>query len=126
MKLPIKEKEKHMISNQTRADICSLLIGFDELCSELRNNSCSIVPNRINSDVIENVFCQQRGLYNGNNTNPTYLNYCRTINDLGQATISRKSNAGGITHGHWQFNPPSYLLITTGTCGQDPMLLPFF
>ena len=103
----INVKEKHMISHQTRADICSLLIGFDELCSEkLRNNSSSIVPNRINSDVIENVFCQQRRLYKGNNTNPTYLNYCRTMNAiiLGQATISRKSNAGGITPGAEPFS----------------------
>ena len=92
----IKDKEKHLISHQTRADICSLLIGFHEMCSDkLKKDSSSIVPNRINSDVIENVFCQQRGLYNGNNTNPTYLNYCRTMNAviLGQATISKKSNA---------------------------------
>jgi len=72
----------------------------------VKNNSSSIVPNRINSDIIENVFCQQRGLYNGNNTNPTYLNYCRTMNAviLGQATISRKSNAGGITPGAEPFS----------------------
>lgn len=75
--LDIKDKEKHMISHQTRSDICSLLIGFHEMCKEkLKTDSSSIVPNRINSDVIENVFCQQRGMYNGNNTNPTYLNYC--------------------------------------------------
>ena len=76
----IKDKEKHQISHQTRADICSFLIGFEEMCTEkLKNGSSSIVPNRINSDVIENVFCQKRGLYDGNNTNPTYLNYCRTM-----------------------------------------------
>lgn len=91
-----KDKEKHLISHQTRADICSLIIGFRELCEyRLRTSSCSIVPSRLNSDIIENVFCQQRGLHNGNNTNPTYLNYCRTMNTviLGQTTISRKSNA---------------------------------
>lgn len=56
-KTDIKDKEKHMISHQTRADICSLLIGFNEMCKEkLKSGSSSIVPNRINSDVIENVF----------------------------------------------------------------------
>jgi len=96
----VKDKENNMISHQTRADICSLLIGFHELCTEkLKTGSASIVPDRLNSDVIENVFCQQRGLYNGNNTNPTYLNYCRTMNAiiLGQETVSKKSNSGGIT-----------------------------
>lgn len=98
----IKDKEKHQISHQTRADICSFLIGFEEMCTEkLKNGSSSIVPNRINSDVIENVFCQQRGLYNGNNTNPTYLNYCRTMTTviLRQNTISKKSNVGGSISG---------------------------
>ena len=98
----IKDKEKHQISHQTRADICSFLIGFEEMCTEkLKNGSLSIVPNRINSDEIENVFFQQRGLYNGNNTNPTYLNYCRTMKTviLRQNTISKKSNVGGSISG---------------------------
>jgi len=103
----IKDKENHMISHQTRSDICSLLIGFNEMCiDKLKDNSSSIVPNRINSDVIENVFCQQRGLYNGNNSNPTYLNYCNTMNAviLGQGSISRKSNVGGATSGAEPFS----------------------
>ena len=103
----IKDKEKCMISHQTRADICSLIIGFHEMwCDKLKSGSTSIIPSRINSDVIENVFCQQRGLYNGNNTNPTYLNYCRTMNAviLGQTTISRKSNAGPDASGAQPFS----------------------
>lgn len=75
------DKNKCLISHQTRADLTSLIIGFDELChSKLKIAPSSIIPNRINSDVIENIFCQQRGLYNGNNTNPNYLTYCRTMN----------------------------------------------
>lgn len=88
----VKDKEFFLISHDT----CSLIIGFRELCDHrLKHSSGSIVPSRINSDIIANVFCQQRGLYNGNNTNPTCLNYCRTMNTviLGQTTISRKSNA---------------------------------
>jgi hypothetical protein len=57
-----------------------------------------VVPSRINSDIVENHFCQHRGSYNGSTTNPTYLNYCSTVNSivLGQSLKSRgrKSNAG--------------------------------
>ncbi|KAK3099914.1 hypothetical protein FSP39_011714 [Pinctada imbricata] len=94
-----RKPESYLISHQTRADISSLIIGFQELCmSKLQKSGASIIPNRVNSDVIENVFSQQRGLYNGNNTNPTYLTYCRTMNAviLGQPTVSRKSNAGKL------------------------------
>lgn len=64
---------------------------------KLKKQSASIIPCRLNSDVIENIFCQQRTLLNGANTNPTYLGYCYSMNSviLGQATISRKSNTGG-------------------------------
>ena len=43
----------------------------------------------------ENLFSQQRGIFQGNNTNPTYLIYCQTINSviLRQPSISRKSYA---------------------------------
>jgi hypothetical protein len=36
-------------------------------------------------------FFQQRGLYNGSSTNPTYMNYCSTVNSiiLGQSLKSR-------------------------------------
>ena len=57
----IKDKENHMISHQTRSDICSLLMGFNEMCiDKLKDNSSSIVPNRINSDIIENVLSTKR------------------------------------------------------------------
>lgn len=93
----IKEKEKSLISHQTREDVISLLVGFDELCHEkLKISTASIKPSRINSDIIENVFSQQRGLHNEANTNPTYLAYSRTMNSvvLGQSSVSRKSNTG--------------------------------
>ena len=93
-----QNKEKHLISFQTREDIASLLIGFDELCcAKFQKSFGSITPARINSDAIENLFSQQRGLHNGANTNPNYLTFSRSVNSiiLGQTTISRKSNAGG-------------------------------
>ncbi|KAJ8319800.1 hypothetical protein KUTeg_001387 [Tegillarca granosa] len=96
----IKNNGKHLISLQTRQDIISSILGFEELCKQkFKHSNFSMVPNRINSDVIENIFCQQRTLYSGANTNPTYLSYCHSMNSvtLGQTTISRKSNTGGET-----------------------------
>ena len=98
MSSDIENKEKHLISFQTREDIVSLLIGFDELCSEkFKKSFGSITPNRVNSDAIENLISQQRGLHNGANTNPNYLTFSRSVNSiiLGQSSGSRKSNAGG-------------------------------
>ena len=95
----IKSKEKSLISHQTRQDIVSSILGFEELCIyKMRTSNCSIIPSRVNSDIIENVFCQQRTLHNGANTNPTYLGYCHSTNSviLGQASVSRKSNAGSV------------------------------
>lgn len=94
----IKNKEKHLISHQTREDIISSVKGFEELCIyKLKKSNSSIIPSRVNSDIIENMFCQQRTLHNGANTNPTYLGYCNSVNSviLGQTSISRKSNVGG-------------------------------
>jgi hypothetical protein len=95
-----KNKESFMISHQTRQDIISSILGFEELCKLcFKKTNASVIPSRLNSDVVENVFCQQRTLHNGANTNPTYLNYCYAMNSviLGQATVSRKSNTRGET-----------------------------
>ena len=56
-----------------------------------------VVPARLNSDIIENIFCQQRALYHGATTNPTYNSYRTGINSviIGETVISRKSNSGG-------------------------------
>ena len=96
----IKNKEKALISHQTRQDIASCINGFREYCSHRLSgkfSANSINASRFNSDVVENLFSQQRGLHNGCNTNPSYLEYSRTINTiiLGQASVSAKSNTGG-------------------------------
>lgn len=91
-----KELEKSLFSYQTMEDIRSLLIGFDEMCGiHFLSTSSSIIPNRVNSDVVENVFSQQRGLHNGANTNPSYLTYSQSINAviLGSTPISKKASA---------------------------------
>ncbi|KAK3108741.1 hypothetical protein FSP39_014554 [Pinctada imbricata] len=111
----IQNKEKFLISHQTREDIVSCILGFVELCDQrLKNGSSSIIPSRLNSDVVENLFCQQRTLHNGANSNPTYLGYCRTINSvvLGQSSISRKSNTGGNDGGTTLFQSEKVNLFT--------------
>ena len=93
------EKDKSLISKQTRDDLKSLILGFDYLCNSRISRCCySITPCYVNSDPIENIFCQERGIHNGLNTNPTYLQYSKAMNSviLGEKTISRKSNTNGI------------------------------
>jgi hypothetical protein len=48
-------------------DIENMLLTFKEICVIHFNRFSRgyVVPSRINSDIIENHFCQQRGLYNG-------------------------------------------------------------
>lgn len=76
----VKKKETWLISHQTRQDIISSILGFEEICMhKLKKQSASIIPCRLNRDVIENIFCQQRTLHNGANTNPTYLGYCYSL-----------------------------------------------
>lgn len=113
----VKKKEICLISHKTRQGIISSILGFEELCMhKLKKQSASIIPCRLNSDIIENIFCQQRTLHNGANTNPTYLGYCYSMNSviLRQATISRKSNTGGeaaqIACDHHQF-PQKYFFF---------------
>ena len=62
----------------------------------LQTSRSSLVPARINSDVIENIFCQQRGIINGNNTNPTFYQFVKNINTviIGQSAISKSCNTG--------------------------------
>ena len=95
-KNPVSNRDKQLLSPQTREDLNSCIIGFSTLCKNtLRKRRNSIVPARINSDVIENIFCQQRGIINGNNTNPTFYQYVKNINTviIGQNAVSKNSNA---------------------------------
>jgi hypothetical protein len=74
------------------------------LLSEIR----ALRPHLSNSETAENIFCQQRGLYNGNCTNPNYYSYCSTMNNIiiGQSSKSsaRKSNAGFVRAEPYSFN----------------------
>ena len=90
------KRHKGLLTLETREDIDFLYHGFMSLVEfSVTELKYCVVPSRINSDVIENVFCQQRSLYHGATTNPTYNAYRQGINSvvLGQSTISKKSNA---------------------------------
>ena len=75
-----------------------MLLVFKEICIiHLNKLPCGyIVPSRINLDIVKHHLCQQCGLCNGESTNPTYMNYCSTVNSIvhWQSLISRgrKSN----------------------------------
>lgn len=89
---------KCLITWGTRDDIKSCIIGFVRLV-KLRFDlapGTSITPTFINSDIIENIFCQYRATYNGPGTNPPYriVQKLATTVTLEQSTVSRRSNTG--------------------------------
>ena len=86
---------KHLLPQETRDDLNSAIIGFQSLCRSLLGRGDSITPAYVNSDVVENHFCQQRGICNGLNTNPTLAQYgpSNTSICLSQTSVSSKRNA---------------------------------
>lgn len=92
-----KNKGRSLISWQTRQDIDSCLYGFVELVAVASKLNISIVPGYINSDLIENWFCQHRGLRNGFSQHPTLsqIGPATNTNIITGSVMSRKSNTGG-------------------------------
>lgn len=92
------KKSKLIMSSQCQEDLKVCILGFFELCKTLttRRPPSFVTPALVNSDIIENIFCQQRATYNGANSNPNALQYRHSINNiiLGQNIISTKANAG--------------------------------
>jgi hypothetical protein len=101
--IPNNQKSKKLLSAQCTEDIQSCIKGFVSLCLKVLQNSSAmyITPALINSDIVENVFNQQRSTYHGANANPNALQYKRAINSVivGQNVVSKKSNVGKSTHG---------------------------
>ena len=95
----VSERKKMMISDKTLFDLQSMVIGFQEVCRETfrEHPSTSILPWRINTNLVENIFCQQRALQ-GQNDNPRYIQYQSGMNSvlLGSRTSSSKSNTGTV------------------------------
>ncbi|KAH3860323.1 hypothetical protein DPMN_023221 [Dreissena polymorpha] len=73
------EKPIPLTAKSNLEDTQSTIIGFLQLCFIISHETSgwSIVPAMINSDSIENYFCQQSGKFNGLNTHPTALQYQR-------------------------------------------------
>lgn len=93
---PFYVASKHFLTRETAEDLQSSLVGFIALCQLHLTSGNSINPGYINSDIVENFFCQQRGIRNGLNTNPTLSQYgpANTAIILGQSTVSNRSNSG--------------------------------
>ena len=92
-------KSKMLLTAECRADLCSCIVGFVAMCKKRlkKHPGCSINPSRMNSDVIENNFSQQRSLHNGPSSNPNLAAYISSQQSivLGQSTVSKKANSGG-------------------------------
>ena len=104
------KRYKSLITLETREDLDFMYHGFTSVCKICIDEiGQEVVPSRLNSDIIENVFCQQRSLYHGPTTNPTYNSYRTGTNSviLGEATVSRKSNAGGKRAKPFAFGLPT-------------------
>lgn len=100
-------REKRLMSQQTRDDLHSCIVGFTLVSKTyVQTSKHSLIPSRLNSDVIENILCQQRGIINGANTSPTFYQYCQNINTviIGQNTVSKISNAENKGAGPLCFN----------------------
>lgn len=106
------EIAKRLLSDKLRFDISSMVIGFHEVCKIAfdRSPGSTISPFRTKSDLVENIFCQERG-HNGQNTNPTYAQYGPTINSiiLGQTTTTSSSNTGSAENLCFLKNGPLHL-----------------
>lgn len=92
--------KRHLFSQKAREDIASCLSGFISLVHHVYPLGININPGYLNSDGIENFFCQLRGTCHGNNTNPNLLQYGPAVNAIiiSQPTISRKGNTGELNH----------------------------
>ena len=91
-----KGDAKPLMSSETREELLFLISGFTQLVSEVTQKLLvPIISAYINSDIIENLFCQQRGIHHGASTSPNYQQYAYGVNSiiLGQNTISSKANA---------------------------------
>ena len=97
-----KQRERHMMTKETWDDVFCSLIGFLEVLKISIDNSIAIIPGYFNSDLIENWFCQLRGLRQGMSTNMTLSQVGPAINAnlLTSNLISNKSNSGGLTRSY--------------------------
>ena len=68
-------KVGNFITVEAYQDLLSCIEGFIHLCDYRVSLGKSVTPRLINSDVVENIFCQQRATYSGANSNPDASQY---------------------------------------------------
>ena len=95
-----KDKQKHLITKETHEDIDSCIYGFVSLLKSAEALKLKMLPGYVNSDLIENWFCQHRGLRNGFNMNPTLsqIGGATNTNIITGSVVSSKGNVGGLTY----------------------------
>lgn len=94
----VGKRYKDLITMEIREDLHFMFYGIMSLTEYAINEiHTEVVPSRLNSDIIENIFCQQRSIYHGPTTNSTYNSYRTGTNSviLGQTVVSKKCNASG-------------------------------
>ena len=104
-----KDQMKHLITRETRQDIDSCIYGFISLLTAAEKLLIPLVPGYINSDLIENWFCQHRGLRNGFNQNPTLsqISGATNSNIITGSVVSSKGNVGGVLFSQKGVMPPT-------------------
>ena len=104
-----KEQMKHLITKETRQDIDSCIYGFISLLTAAEKLKIALIPGYINSDLIENWFCQHRGLQNGFNQNPTLsqISGATNSNIITGSVVSSKGNVGGLLQSAKGVMPPT-------------------
>ena len=91
------EKAACLMPWQTRRDLQSMVLGFDQYIvnKHKHGRQLPVDVNNTNNDVVENIFCSQRGMCGGNTTNPTCLQYRNNLNAiiLSQSLYNPSANA---------------------------------
>ena len=86
-----------LMSQECRKDWTSTVLGFCSFVENILSDypEAEIIPTLMNTDLLENTFGCQRGLVAGTGTNPTVMQYCKSINTITLSTnsISNKCNA---------------------------------
>lgn len=84
---------KGILSDQLWFDLRSMIIGLQKIVEIKMTHfkDAGIKPVIINQDILENIFCQERGS-NGQNNHPKYYMYSSSLTavNIGQSVVSKK------------------------------------
>ncbi|XP_014673389.1 PREDICTED: uncharacterized protein LOC106813695 isoform X2 [Priapulus caudatus] len=77
-------KRRKLMSQETRFYMKSAILGFGSLVRQKQKThpGTSINAAQINSDSVENIFCQQRAILHGANDNPNYKQFMYGMNTI--------------------------------------------